>query len=306
MSLDRATDFADRVKKFFYHRAHLAEQMCDETSADCKNSLKIGIEARALAPNDYEPLNNLYYDSRIIALIAIEGLAAHWETVDIIPRGGNYSGRYQARFSDFLVHLGFDDRLPRVCTPVLTYTLEQRGLEDHFRQTVYDRWVRQADDHIMHSVRTDPSIVDLEALYGQCKGEQRQPPQKTIKAKDGRILSVLQKFQYSALIYKYFRNSLVHEYGPSEFTAGFARGSELMVHNFTGLTIAIVNQSGEVEAKVQERAGGPIPQLDIGLGVLTNAVRVGADFLHHLIIANGIEELPHSGLLIDVKPEAKA
>jgi hypothetical protein len=306
MSSDDVTDLADRVKKFFYRRAFLAERMCDENNAGCRSRLTIAGEPELLPPDIYEPLDNLYYESRIVALVAIEALATHWEWIEVIPTRHSYGGRYRARFSDFLKQLGFDDRLPRVCTPLLVYTLEQLGLEDHFRRIVFEKWVNQRDEGTNHPVGADPSIDDLNDLHDQCMRDTPQPPTKRIKRHDGHIRGVLEKFQYSALIYKYFRNSLVHEYRPSRYTGSFARGIEILVPTLSGYLVPVQSSDGQITTRVEDIIGGPIPQLDIGLGLLTQAVRVGADFVHGLMMAHHITDIPYSASLIPIAPEAKA
>lgn len=83
-------------------------------------------------------------------------------------------------------------------------------------------------------------------------------------------------------------------------TGGFARGEEMMVYFDTGVQRIKVDESGSV-SWIEELHPKRIPTLDIGLGVLSRAIRKGADFIHRLIIEKNCTEMPRTSTLIGTR-----
>lgn len=77
MSANPVTDFAERVRKFFYYRAAVCEQL-DARTIDL-------LELPAMPPDDYLPLTGFYSESLMIACAAIDGLSSIWEELPRIP-----------------------------------------------------------------------------------------------------------------------------------------------------------------------------------------------------------------------------
>jgi len=67
----------------------------------------------------------------------------------------------------------------------------------------------------------------------------------------------------------------------------------------TGLQRIEVDEMGDV-TWADEVYPEPIPVFGIGLGVLTKAIRMGANFIHDLIISKNCTEIPRSSTLIKI------
>jgi len=108
---------ADSVKKFYYRRAFLCEQMCDETGAGCRRKISFESEPEDLVPIGWEPLNNLYADSHVLACAALDGLSFWWQ---VLQKGSKSDQRY----TQFLLELNSNRELNLVSTPFLYLALE--------------------------------------------------------------------------------------------------------------------------------------------------------------------------------------
>ena len=210
-----------------------------------------------MPPEGYEPLRNLYRDAFVLACAVIDGLSSIWEAVQPPPAPlGN-----QGRFTTFLSTLNVDSTLDLVCTPFLYHILTKQAIEQPFRDEVFNRWVRRENEYTGHEVYNDPTESVLRNLYASLS-------QGEIKAMD----ETLAKFKYSSLVYKYYRCSFIHEFRPSRYVETFSREEEISVRHWTGTNY---------------------PKIDIGLGVFTKAIRLGADEVERLILANGLTNIPY-------------
>lgn len=279
MSADPVNDFAQRVKKFYYHRAFFCEQL-EAKAIDFKAA------PLAMPPDTYSPLDNFYVDTHTLACAVIDGLSSIWKRLENPPGVG--SGNAE-RFISFLLRLNISDDLPRVATPLICHFLDEQGIERPFSEEVRRRWVARENEHLSHQVYSDPYVDDLKRVYDGCRVSSPLPANQTIK----RVNETLAKFTYAALIYKFYRNSFVHEFRASKYVSGFARGEEMAVREFSGLTVITATPDREVVSSERSFVDGITPQLDIGLGILTKAIRLGADLVSDLIITTRSTEIPY-------------
>lgn len=279
--------FADRVKKFYYRRAFLCEQMCDETGAGCRRRISFETEPEDLTPIGWEPLNNLYEDSHVLACAALDGLSFWWQ---VLEKGSVAKLKSEQRYTQFLLGLNSNKELQLVSTPFLYLSLETQAIEKPFRELIMQRWGGDwGDDSIVHSSTLDPTVDELKLEYDRVSVGQIENIDQT-----------LPRFTYSGLIYKYYRCSFVHQYMGSGNTGGFARGEEMMVYFDTGVQRIKLDESGSV-SWIEDLYPRRIPTLDIGLGVLSRAIRKGADFIHRLIVEKNCKEMPRTSTLIWIR-----
>lgn len=286
MSVDRIQDYADRVRKFYYRRSFLCEQMCDEASAGCKSRISFEQKPEDLPPIDYEPLNKLYVDSHVLACTALDGLSFLWR---VLEKGSIAKLRNAEGYTRFLLGLNLSREMNLVSTPFLFLSLEKQNIEQRFRELVRQRWGSSWDDHHQaHPIYNDPTIDDLALEYS-----------KVSTGEIGNIKQTLLRFTYSGLVYTYYRCSFVHQFGGSPNTGGYSRGEEMSVCFESGLQWIEVDEMGNVTWD-EEVYPESIPVFGIGLGVLTSAIRMGADFIHDLMIKKNCTEFPRSSTLIKI------
>lgn len=268
MSLDPVIDFAEIVKKFFYYRASL----CDQLNPKALDSLTLP----QMNPDNYHPLTSLYIESVILACAAIDGLSSIWE--ELTKNSGASNMGNKDRFTSFLLQLPLR-YMDRVCTAFLYHFLgmpnnaQPRIVERPFRDEVFARYVEKGPNP-----DNDPTFDDLKSLYDQIKQAQVNPIPQNETVTD--IEKTLDQFRYVNLIYNFYRNPFMHAYRGSRFTTGFSRESEFSVRQFDDT---------------------PNPQMDIAIGVFTNAIRAGADKMFDLIQAKGVTELPDSARSIRIR-----
>jgi hypothetical protein len=283
MEVNQVRDFADRVKKFYYYKALLCEMLMGG---------KAGIEGDLIAmpPEDYNPFDNLYTDSYVIGCAALDGLSSIWQPLNapIKARTSN-----QKRFVSFLLHLKVDQDLERVSTPFLNYFLERQDIEGPFRQEMKNRWINNRCERESHRVYCDPIIDEIKVVYENCHRHSPIQPHLTIENID----TELAKFTYAALIYKFYRCSFVHEFRASQYAAFFNKGKQISVREFATERIDSEKVITRDEVK---------PQLDVGIGVLTESIRKGADAVHDLILKTQCTDIPYgSSDEIKVKTKTK-
>lgn len=281
MEVNQVRDFADRVKKFYYYKALLCEILMGG---------KAGIEGELIAmpPEDYNPFDNLYTDSYVIGCAALDGLSSIWQALNA-PIKATTSN--QNRFVPFLLHLKVDQDLERVSTPFLNYFLERQRIEGSFRQEMKNRWINNRCERESHRVYCDPIIDEIKVVYENCHRHSPIQPHMTIKNID----TVLPKFTYAALIYKFYRCSFVHEFRTSQYAAFFNKGKQISVRKFA----ADIIPSGKVIPRDEIK-----PQLDVGIGVLTESIRKGADTVHDLILKTQCTDIPYDstdGIKVETK-----
>lgn len=195
----------------------------------------------------------------------------------------------EQRYTQFLLELNSPKELRLVSIPFLYFSLEKQGIEKPFRELILQKWGDGCDDPNIAQVSIEgPTVDELKLEY-----------EKVSVREIENIDQTLPRFTYSGLIYKYYRCSFVHQYRGSGNTGSFARGEEMMVYFETGLQRIEVDESGTVSL-VEEVYPERIPKLDIGLGVLTKAIRDGADFVHRLIIKNNRRETPKTSTPIRI------
>jgi hypothetical protein len=277
--MNASQDFAERIKKFYYSRALLCEKLIDR---------KVIVGGHCIMPPlEYNPLNNFYVDAYIIGCAAIDGLASMWESLSQSQCQGN-----GARFTALLIHLDTCDQMNRICTPFLVFFLRKQGIEEPLAQEIEAKWLNNRherdESHIAygdrvresHRVYDDPTLSDLISVYEDC--HQRHPLCKFLSLKNPD--AEFKKFTYASLIYKFYRCSFVHEFRSSQFATSFNTGNDISIREFSFST----SPSG-VETKLADAK----PQLDIGIGVLTDSIRRGADIVHDLIIKQDLSDIPY-------------
>jgi len=266
--MNDAQDFAERVKKFYYYRALLCEQLINKavTVNGC------GIE---MPPADFNPFANFYVDTYVISCAAIDGLASIWESVSQRQCSGN-----RDRFTAFLIHLDTHSQMERICTPFLVFSLKKHGIEEPFANEVKAKWLENRRERESHRVYADPTVSELKTIYEDC--HRQHPISDALSLKN--LDSAISSFTYAALIYKFYRCSFVHEFRASQFATFFNRNNEISIREFA----SSISPSGVV-TKFDEVK----PQLDIGIGVLTESIRRGADNIFDLIVREQCTDIPY-------------
>ncbi|MEH2083134.1 MAG: hypothetical protein V7K89_25105 [Nostoc sp.] len=285
MEVNEVRDFADRIKKSYYCRADLCEKLI---------SGNIGLEDHniALPPQDYNPFRNLYIDSYIIGCTALDGLSYIHQ---VLNSSAKTKITHQDRFVSFLQYLNVQQYLERVSTPFLNYSLEKKGIEEPFRQEIKKIWINNKEDKWKgesHRIYCDPTIDEIKIVYEDCHEQNSIPPEITLKD----INKTLKKFTYAALIYKFYRCSFVHEFRASEYTAIFNKGKQISIREFGSYMLP----SGKIVVLDDVQ-----PQLDVGIGVLTESIRKGASIAHDLIVQKQCITIPYDPN-DEIKIETKA
>jgi len=285
MSTSRVTDFAERVKKFYYYRAFLCEQLI-------MRQVKIDATPPDMPPDTYNPLRSFYIDSHVLACATLDGLSSIWKTLE--NPSGLASGN-TARFINFLLQLNADPDLARVGTPFLYYFLNKQGIEEPFRgrllwnEQTQEGWVDLVDLYSSHEVYKDPTVSELKAIYQECHRQNPIAANQTIRNIDNTLF----QFTYAGLIYKFYRNSFIHEFRTSRYVTSFSDPDEgIAVRQFSGLTVSTQLPSGEIVFTEREFIDGVTPQLDVAIGVLTECIRLGADQAYSLIERERVIDIP--------------
>jgi len=274
MGGNQVRDFADRVKKFYYYRALLCDKLMNREVAIQGNSIE-------MPPQEFNPFNNLYIDAYVIGCAAFEGLSSIWQALKKEKITSS-----QDRFVCFLLHLKVQAHLDRVSTPFLNYFLEKNGIEEPLRQEIKNEWIKNRDQYEGHRVYDEPTIAELKAVYDKCHQQNSISPQQTIK--NNNIDKVFQKFTYAALIYNFYRCSYIHEFRDSSYVATFNTGNQISVRQ-----CAVDRSRSQGETK-PIRHDGVKPQLDVGIGVLTESIRKGANIVHNLILESQDTNIPYN------------
>lgn len=261
-------DFAERVKKYYYYRALFCEQLINKAVTVSGS----GIE---MPPTDFNPFSNFYVDAYVIGCAAIDGLASLWESINQHEFSGN-----QERFTTFMTALDDRSQMNRICTPFLVFFLERQGIEKPFTDVVKAKWLTNRRDNESHRVYSDPTCLELKSIYEVCHQKYRIPMNLTLKD----FTKAISSFTYAALIYKYYRCSFIHEFRASKFVIIFNKRNIISVRKFA----ASISPSGKT-TQVDDIK----PQLDVGIGVLTESIRKGADIIFDLIIAKQYIDLPY-------------
>jgi hypothetical protein len=266
--MNDAQDFAKRIKKFYYYRAFLCEQLINRGVTVTDH----GIE---MPPADFNPFANFYVDAYVIGCASIDGLASIWESISQCQCSG-----YRNRFTAFLINLDTRNQMERICTPFLVFFLNKQGIEEPFAQEVKAKWLENRCERESHRVYADPTISELKTVYKNC--HRQHPISANVSLQN--LDSAISNFTYAALVYKFYRCSFVHEFRASQFATFFNTGNEISVREFHSM----ISPSG-VETRVDEVK----PQLDIGIGVLTESIRRGADTVYDLIVDKQCTDIPY-------------
>lgn len=265
--MNDAQDFAARVKKFYYYRAFLCGQLINRGVTVNGRSIK-------MPPEDFNPFVNFHIEAYVIGCAAIDGLASLWESISQREFSGN-----RDRFTAFLVHLDTHSQMERICTPFLFFSLKRQGIEEPFANDVEAKWLKTRHKRESHPVYADPTILEVTRIYEECHRQHLISANLSFKNPDLAIAG----FTYAALIYKFYRCSFIHEFRVSQFATFFNRGNEISVREFA----ASISPSGVEEISEVK------PQLDIGIGVLTESIRRGADTIFDLIADQRFIAIPH-------------
>jgi hypothetical protein len=267
--MNDAQDFAERVKKFYYYRALLCEQLINKT-------VTVNGRGIEMPPADFNPFANFYVDAYVINCAAIDGLASIWESISQCQYSGN-----RDRFTAFLIHLDTHNQMERICTPFLVFFLKKQGIEEPFANEVKAKWLENRREREPHRVYADSTVSELKTIYEYCHRQHPISAALSLKNPD----SAISAFTYAALIYKFYRCSFVHEFRASQFATFFNKNNEISIREFA----ASISPSG-VEIKFDEVK----PQLDIGIGVLTESIRRGADTVFDLIVDKQCTDIPYA------------
>lgn len=267
--MNATKDFAERIRKFYYYRALFCEELISKR-------LTITDHAVELPPAEFNPSDNFYVDAYVIGCAAIDGLASVWQSIN----QSQYS-RNRERFIAFLIRSNTQIQMERICTPFLVFFLSKQGIEKPFVQAVESEWLKKRCDQELHRVYDDPTISELKMVYENCHQEYPISDTLTLKNPDSAILS----FTYAALIYKFYRCSFVHEFKASQFVTFFNRGREISVREFSHS----ISPSG-----LETRLNSVKPQLDVGIGVLTQSIREGADIIYDLLLEKEYTAIPYN------------
>jgi len=260
-------DFAERVKKFYYYRALLCEQLIN-------GLVTVNGRGIEMPPADFDPFANFYVDAYVIGCTAIDGLASIWESISQCQSSGN-----RDRFTAFLIHLDTHSQMERICTPFLVFSLKKQGIEQPFANEVKAKWLENRRERQSHSVYADPTVSELKKIYEDC--HRQHPISDALSLKNPEAIS---SFTYAALIYKFYRCSFVHEFRASQFATLFNRNNEISIREFA----FSISPSG-----VLTEFDAVKPQLDIGIGVLTESIRRGADNVFDLIVDKQCTDIPY-------------
>ncbi|ACA98656.1 MULTISPECIES: hypothetical protein [Cyanophyceae] len=265
MDINRASeDLAQRVKKFFHFRADLCENLLkNDYFTNGKNSLN-------LPPIEYDPSCNLHTEAYSIACTAIDGLSY---IESCLLNFSKKKMKNETRFCRFLEEYSEYQHLRRVSTPFLSFSLEKENTDEVFRSKLKRDWIDKKSLNESHRVYEDPEIQELVKIYNNLSQRDIKNPHDIFK-----------KFTYSALIYKYYRCSFVHEYQASPYTA---------LYNGLNKNLSIRQFSCEVYSDGSSKNIEIIPQLDLGLKILTDCLRNGSQIIHNLIIQEQIETIPN-------------
>jgi hypothetical protein len=273
-------DFAERVKIFYYYRALLCEQLINRAV-----TVNGGDISMPLA--DFDPFANFNVDAYVISCAAIDGLASIWASISQRQSDSGVN-----RFTAFLIHLDTHSQMERICTPFLVFFLKKQGLEEPFANEVQAKWLENRREHQSHRVYADPTVSELKTIYEDC--HRQYPISATLSLENPDRAIPL--FTYAALIYKFYRCSFVHEFRESQFATFFNSNNEISIREFA----FSISPSG-VLTKFDVK-----PQLDIGIGVLTESIRRGADKVFDLIVDKQCTDIPYGSIdEIKLKPKSK-
>lgn len=266
--MNATQDFAERIKKFYYYRALLCEKLIDRKVTVTGH----GIE---LPPVEFNPFNNFYVDAYVIGCAAIDGLASNWQSVNQFQFSGN-----RERFTAFLIHLDSRMQMERICIPFLVFFLNKQGIEKPFAQEIESKWLNNRCARESHRIYADPTIPELKTVYTNC--HQKHPISEDLNLKNPD--SAIQTFTYAALIYKFYRCSFVHEFRASQFATFFNKGNQISVREFS---------SSNLSSGLATSLEGVKPQLDVGISVLTESIRKGADIVYNSIMEKQYTDVPY-------------
>ncbi|MBJ7900782.1 MAG: hypothetical protein GC158_12890 [Cyanobacteria bacterium RI_101] len=278
-------DFAERVKKFYYSRALLCEKLID--GAVTINGLEM-----EMPPSDFNPFENFYIESYLIGCAAIDGLAFIWEQESICENLGN-----KIRFTKFLTELDTHKRMERVCTPFLVFHLKKKRIEEPFVNKVKAKWLESRHQCESHRVYEDPTVSELKTIYQECHRQNPIPDNKSLRDSGDTFSS----FTYATLIYKFYRCPFVHELRGHKYATFFNKKNEISVREFHStiplpdeiVSKASINFDERMEYYRVIEFDEVKPQLDIGIGVLTDSIRRGADKVFDLILDKQLTDIPY-------------
>ncbi|MBD1926927.1 hypothetical protein H6F74_11800 [Trichocoleus sp. FACHB-90] len=270
MDSNQVRDFAERVKNFYYYRALLCEKLINSEVIIRGNILD-------MPSPEFNPFQNLSVEAYVVGVAALDGLSSVWQALSTPT---TETIRNQQRFVSFLLNVKAEKYLDRVSTPFLNYFLKIDKIEEPFRQEIQNKWVNNRKQNESHRVYCDPTIDQLKDLYINCHKHNTIPREQMIKDID----AVLTKFTYAALIYKLYRCPFVHEFRASQYAACFNRGQHISVREFE----SDILPSGKAIPRDEVK-----PQLDVGIGVLTESIKKGADIVYDLIVEKQLTDIPY-------------
>jgi hypothetical protein len=221
------------------------------------------------------PLRIFTLRPMLLVVLLIDGLASIWESISQCQYSGN-----RKRFTAFLIHLDTHSQMERICTPFLVFFLKKQGIEEPFANEVKARWMENRRERESHRVYADPTVSELKTIYEDCHRQHPISDALSFRNPDSAISSLT----YAALIYKFYRCSFVHEFRASQLATFFNRNNEISIREFASSISpsGVVTQFDEVK-----------PQLDIGIGVLTECIRRGADNVFKLIVDKQCKDIPY-------------
>ncbi len=279
-------DLANRVKKFYYYRALVCEKLIPKEKKFTNNigdikeiTINNTDDIDSMPPNDYKPYENLSTDAYVIACVCIDGLSSIWASLNNYHYNNN-----QERFCDFLITVGANSDLERVCMPFLVYYMKKEESKKEFLNSLKEKelkeliettekdWKSEQKPYKPYNVSSNPTLEELKKQWKKILKINNQDEKKLDK-KLKQLETILQKFTYVSLIYKYYRCAFIHEFRPSKY-----------VHYF----------DSENKISVRFYPENNQPYLCIGIKLFTDSIRKGADMIYDLIIEKQCTDIPYA------------
>jgi hypothetical protein len=317
---EKVKDFADRFRKFYYSRLLLCKK-CHDILLNYFNSSQPEISLVSdMNPLNYHPFSGSYFrESYVLSCSLIDSLSSLEIKLKSPERKEN---RNEIRFTSFLLTVFKEEEnrnyLDSVSIPFLSMEIDNlfkkivkniekqsnkpkeenkdeenkkeqlvnliNQLSEKFKCKIKKTWLNDSssinrlykwdddkhpEENRSYRVHKDPKIDDcmklLEEIWLDITGENI----KNDKCLYGNFIKEFEKYRYCNLIYKKYRCAFIHEYKPDENTTFFNLKND-------GISI---------------RFYGDKPYIDIGFGLLLDAIEKGTERIYGLILKKDLEQL---------------
>jgi len=325
---EQVKDFADRFRKFYYSRLLLCKK-CHDILLNYFNSSQPEISLVSdMNPLNYHPFSGSYFrESYILSCSLIDSLSS----LEIKLKSPELKeNRNEIRFTSFLLTIFKEEEnrnyLDSVSIPFLSMEIDNlfknvlkniekefnkrkkenkdeedkkeqlvnliNQLSEKFKCAIKEKWLsdsssinrtytyddgKNPEDNRSHPVHKDPKIDYcmelLEKIWLDITGENIKNDnclyKNFINSEFGKLKKEFEKYRYCNLIYKKYRCAFIHEYKPDENTTFFNLKND-------GISI---------------RFYGDKPYIDIGFGLLLDAIEKGTEIIYNLILKKDLEQL---------------